>query len=73
MMLLRQRRFQMQPHAYDYLLCISGHYGSYIEVNTFWFGTGKWDEQVLRIGETVSHEKGVAAPHGKDAGLKPQG
>jgi hypothetical protein len=23
----------------------------------------KWDEQVLRIGETVSHEKDGAAPH----------
>jgi hypothetical protein len=23
----------------------------------------KWDEQVLRIGETVSHEEDGAAPH----------
>ncbi len=25
--------------------------------------TDKWDEQVLRIGETVTHEKPIAAPH----------
>jgi hypothetical protein len=28
-------------------------------------GTGKWDEQVLRIGDTVTHEKASAAPHRK--------
>jgi len=43
-----------------------------------WFGNGdnnrvsggrsdtshaKWDEQVFRIGETVSHEEAIAAPH----------
>jgi hypothetical protein len=26
-------------------------------------GTEKWDEQVFRIGETVSHEEANAAPH----------
>jgi hypothetical protein len=26
-------------------------------------GSDKWDEQVLRIGETVTHEKAIAAPH----------
>jgi hypothetical protein len=25
--------------------------------------TDKWDEQVLRVGETVSHEEASAAPH----------
>ena len=35
--------------------------------NNWWaerpISTEKWDEQVLRIGETVSHEKDGAAPH----------
>jgi hypothetical protein len=35
--------------------------------NNLWaerpISTEKWDEQVLRIGETVSHEKDGAAPH----------
>jgi hypothetical protein len=26
-------------------------------------GTDKWDEQVLRIGETVTHEKAIATTH----------
>jgi hypothetical protein len=28
-----------------------------------WISTDKWDEQVFRIGETVTHEKAIAAPH----------
>ncbi len=29
----------------------------------FGIRTDKWDEQVLRIGETVTHEKAIAALH----------
>lgn len=33
-------------------------------------GTEKWDEQVLRIGETVTHEKASAPPHRRVPGRR---
>jgi hypothetical protein len=32
--------------------------------------TGKWDEQVYRIGETIAHEKSYATPHRRSSQLK---
>ncbi len=64
---LTERRRQLQKTTIRGIDAVTPYQGlALIEINLTsirLIGTGKWDEQVLRKGETVSHEEDDAAPH----------